>query len=601
MRLYFIFICIQILTSCQLYSQLIDNFSDGELLNNPVWNGDINDFIVNDQSQMQLNAADAGQSFIYSELMLPDSIRWSFEFNMDFAPSSSNRLRVVLFSDNPDLSIASGYIFEIGENGSDDAIHLLSLQNGATSTIASASMGSVGSDPAYARIVLEKTASDIWSLKVAYDQNDFVELEFEVNHDDTIFPAQGYFGFECTYTVSRIDAYYFDDISIGALLADTEAPVLTSVNSNSATVFELFFSEALDESTVNQLSNYFIPNVGNPENVNFDQSIPNKVIIDFGSQGIESGQKYNLTVSGITDLAGNDMMEANFPLCLIETADIGDLVINEILFDPYQEGEDFIEIYNKSSKFIGLQDLMLSNDSKDNDFEILQTDFVIEPESFVAISPDIDFLQTQYEPPASANLLQHNIPSMNNDDGNVSISNFVNGIEFSIDSFDYTEDLHFELLDDTEGVSLERKSYIVDTNSPENWQSAASSVNYATPGYANSNVISNTNGSEDMVSFDHQVFSPNGDGDKDQLVIRYQLNDSGFVGNIRIFDASGFFIRNLVSNELMQTEGFYTWSGLNEEKDKIMPVGMYIVYYQFFQTDGNVVEGKKVCVLADNL
>jgi hypothetical protein len=50
-----------------------------------------------------------------------------------------------------------------------------------------------------------------------------------------------------------------------------------------------------------------------------------------------------------------------------------------------------------------------------------------------------------------------------------------------IDAFDYDEGLHFSLLENKRGVSLERLSFDQPTQSSGNWHSAAESAGYATP------------------------------------------------------------------------------------------------------------------------
>ncbi len=49
------------------------------------------------------------------------------------------------------------------------------------------------------------------------------------------------------------------------------------------------------------------------------------------------------------------------------------------------------------------------------------------------------------------------------------------------DHFAYREQMHFDLLKDKEGVSLERLSPDGASDDPRNWHSAASAVGYATP------------------------------------------------------------------------------------------------------------------------
>jgi hypothetical protein len=72
------------------------------------------------------------------------------------------------------------------------------------------------------------------------------------------------------------------------------------------------------------------------------------------------------------------------------------------------------------------------------------------------------------------------MPSYNNDIGAVVLS-FDSTI---IDEFHYDEEMHFDLLTDVEGVSLERIS--TEINSVNNWYSAAEQDSFSTPTLVNS-------------------------------------------------------------------------------------------------------------------
>ena len=47
-------------------SQLNEDFSDGELLSNPTWEGDLADFIINENGQLQLNAFSGAPTSLFT-------------------------------------------------------------------------------------------------------------------------------------------------------------------------------------------------------------------------------------------------------------------------------------------------------------------------------------------------------------------------------------------------------------------------------------------------------------------------------------------------------------------------------------------------------
>ena len=129
-----------------------------------------------------------------------------------------------------------------------------------------------------------------------------------------------------------------------------------------------------------------------------------------------------------------------------------------------------------------------------------------------------------------------------------------------------------------------------------NWHSAAESVGWATPGFENSQYYPGQITGE-MVTVLPEIFSPDNDGVDDVLNINYELETPGYVGTVTIFDANGRIIRNLVQNELLAATGTISWDGLNNKREKAR-IGIYIIYFEIFDLEGNVSGVKKTCVVA---
>src|SRR5690606_19823990 len=89
------------------------------------------------------------------------------------------------------------------------------------------------------------------------------------------------------------------------------------------------------------------------------------------------------------------------------------------------------------------------------------------------------------------------------------------------DRFDYQDNFHAALLTNTEGVSLERLDPAAPGNDRANWYSAASTVGYATPGYANSQ--GTRPAEDDGFVVEPEAFTPDGDGVDDYTYVRYTL------------------------------------------------------------------------------
>jgi hypothetical protein len=282
-------------------------------------------------------------------------------------------------------------------------------------------------------------------------------------------------------------------------------------------------------------------------------------------------------------------------------AQAGEVVINEILFNPFPDGEDYVEIYNNSENEFPLKDFFLA--SRDNDLELTQVyslagpKYLLKPASYVAITKDTNAVLPYYLIEC-AECFQEvaKMPSYNNDEDVVVLLN--KKLEV-IDELFYTDDMHNEWLADVDGVSLERVSFGAETNLPENWASASAESGYGTPGYKNSQAgIPDV--SKPAVAFEPEAFSPNFDGYNDTYKIHYKLDKPGYVGNVIIFDVRGRFVLQLANNEILGTNGEITWNG-EDETGKRQPLGVYVVAVEIFNSQGQVFRFKDGVVLTDVL
>jgi hypothetical protein len=164
------------------------------------------------------------------------------------------------------------------------------------------------------------------------------------------------------------------------------------------------------------------------------------------------------------------------------------------------------------------------------------------------------------------------------------------------DEVSYKDDWHFKLINDPEGVSLERLDSRASSQSPDNWHSASSTAGYGTPGYKNSQ--SQVAGEAvARLTITPKIFSPDNDGRDDIALLHYKMEEAGYVANVTIFNVSGRAVRLLVRNGLLGLEGFWNWDGL-DDRGNPLPVGIYIVLTELFNLRGNKNLFKNVIVLA---
>jgi hypothetical protein len=382
--------------------------------------------------------------------------------------------------------------------------------------------------------------------------------------------------------------------SVKASKPDLTGPRLLSAIPVSATQVKLRFNEKLNEVLPPTAAFEFSPMLV-VSHVNFTNSTLRELLLELESP-ILPQQRYVVTVTSIFDCSGNSILENHrvatfgFP----EPAEAGDVVINEILFNPRPFGVDFLELFNRSDKYINLKNWSIGNFENGNAINlrtITADDFLFPPRAFLALTVDPFTIQSHYTH-AEELLKVEALPSFPDDEGTVSLVS--DGAEL-LDDFLYSEDYHSALLRDKEGVSLERIHADRPTNDPHNWKSAASVVGYATPGYRNSNSTALVS-IQGKVDVEPEIFIPVF-GQPDFTEIRYSFGQGGKVANLKILDHQGREVKQLANNELLATEGFFRWDGERDDGTRARP-GYYVVWLEVFDGSGNVDTFRKRVVVA---
>ena len=159
--------------------------------------------------------------------------------------------------------------------------------------------------------------------------------------------------------------------------------------------------------------------------------------------------------------------------------------------------------------------------------------------------------------------------------------------------------MHLPLLDDENGVSLERIDFNRATSDVTNWTSAAASVGYATPTYKNSQYLQ-TQHADYTIQLQPKTISPDGDGYQDVMNVNYTLNQTGYTGTLTIFNDAGVAVKTLFKNNILGTSGTYTWDGTLTDGTKA-PIGIYVFYLEIFNLTGDTKSYKTIGVVAGKL
>lgn len=378
---------------------------------------------------------------------------------------------------------------------------------------------------------------------------------------------------------------------------DLIAPKFLFLEQLSSTQLQLTFDEKLDSIQVKNPTNFSFSD--DTKATTISTLLGNKSILVNLNKPIPSVGLIDLTIKNITDCSGNVASDFTVQVGSLPPAEIGDIVLNELLFNPKLGGGDYVEIINTSEKSVSLKNWEIANADENGVLKdkvpITSNNLIIKPQQILVFTEKADFLTDFYPKNDIQNTyIVSKLPSFVNTNGVVFLLND-KGIIF--DKFVYDEQLHHPMIDNPDGVSLEKINYTILSESQSNWQSAAADVNFGTPGTSNSQ----GNATEVIQNFtiEPEVFTPNNDGFKDFTTLSYNFETSGNAASITIFNTTGMPVKQLIVNSLLSTNGSINWDG-TDNSGNILPMGYYLILIDVFNPNGDSFRKKMKVVLGQN-
>lgn len=542
--------------------------------------------------------ATGGNSSIFKKIsadLNSFDIEWNFKLkNGNWDPSSSNRFWFYLMADTVTSSLINGWAAGVNITGASDLLQIWRIKNGKPDSLI------IESDldwnaSTLATIKAKRTARGNWSL--SYKLPETASFKNFSGFDQKLFGLKN-IGVFFNYTTTRAGQLWVDDISINKIPAELYVQKLVVISQNKLSVY---FNKPVLSSTLNK-SNFEITDENNNlgqvlklTNVEVNGSI---VEIEFGKI---SGNKINIKISGVKDLWDKTISTVNITALYSFIPDANSLLINEVLFNPYTGGTDFVELVNTSDVSIDLSRIKLATCDENKKLKqvyALGTEKkFIKPGDFIVCTKDPKVVMNHYVTHNPNNFYtMKSYPTFPDDKGIVVLLNESDSI---IDEFSYNSKMHSAFIPTDEGVSLERISINKATNNKSNWASAAASVGHATPGLPNSQQESDTS-IPDEILLEPFVFSPNGDGFNDELAIKYSFDKSAYIANVKIFDLSGRPVCYLVKNQLTGQNGKWIWDGKSESGQKLN-MGVYVILVDIFNQSGQTKAFKKACTITDRI
>ncbi len=389
--------------------------------------------------------------------------------------------------------------------------------------------------------------------------------------------------------------------SIATTNPDTETPVVSRVSLIGKDSIVISFSKPMQKLSLETTTNYLLsPNRISVKNAKASYPLYNSVIVVL-SDTIRRNEVLNITLQNLTCISGHPLSgDKDVKIALTEKPEAGDVIINEILFNPKGNASDYVEIFNRSGKVVDLSKLYVSSKKSDGTLNsgtlISELTSPLFPGEYLLLTTDKQQLKEQYNCKSLSALLQlSSLPSMPDTEGNVIL---LNSSAQPVDAMSYTEKMHHPSVKNAEGVSLERISPTGSSYETSNWQSASFESGYGTPGYSNSQQSTPLNTEKSGFWLENETVTPDNNGRDDVLRINYRLDDTGYTANVRIYSPNGKIISQLAANQILGSEGYLTWDATDTARKLVNP-GIYVLYIEYYKSNRAAVR-KKMAVVVGN-
>lgn len=566
------------------FSQLSESFSDGNFTHNPVWTGNANNFVVNSEKQLQSVASAASFSCLFTPSQAIENASWECEFTIDYPTSSSNYACMYIVSDKQSIENGfKGYFVQVG--GSNDEVSLY-YQNG-TQKIKLIDGADKRTDvkPLKINVKVTRDSLTVFRLysRLSTEKDDVIE---GIAQDGNVLRSN-YFGLSYNNTSTTGNCYSFDDIYVkGGKVTDVTSPQWLSLELFYPDTLKCVFSETMNFDASALKINGQRTGVLSRE-IN-EEMTEIKLI---ASMSFERGNVYQISWEGLTDLAGNILKDTTINYACSEKLFPGDIVFNEVMFHQPDSSFEYVEFYNRSEKLIEPGGLIFTTRKTDgtlNSGNKIPKEVVLFPREFVAFTSNPEVVRTYHQCPDEAKIIQTSWSSLNNESATLVLVDAKKDTVY--DEFTYNVSMHHVSVKNPKGISLERIDPDRDSQDMTSWHSAAFTNNYGTPGFKNSQYLEKSDTDEGGKRFflEKDVFSPDNDGVDDVCVLKYVLDEAGYVADVLILSATGERVFSLINNELLATSGELFWDGRND-RGKVAAVGIYVFFIEIIQP----VKGKR--------
>ncbi len=282
-----------------------------------------------------------------------------------------------------------------------------------------------------------------------------------------------------------------------------------------------------------------------------------------------------------------------------EPADTG-LVITEIMYDPLPFGEgagaEYIEVYNTNSRPVPLSGWSVAD--RQGTTLMLPTETIkIQPGSFGVVASDSAIYLRFPELLDSSNVVVLGKDISLNNSGDAVL--FRNGRGEVVDSVSYSPQWHWEGVEATKGIALERLAVDAESNEPRNWSSSVARRG-GTPGQPNSRSVPSLSGNAEL-QVNPSTLSPDGDGFQDFVRVAWQLPVTAARIVLDVYDRWGRRVARPVNNVPSPSGDNVIWNGTDDNAESL-PTGIYIIRIEAYdEAGGTIAVAQQTVILARRL
>ncbi len=384
--------------------------------------------------------------------------------------------------------------------------------------------------------------------------------------------------------------------SVSANNPDVHPPQLIRIYVPHINQIQVSFSEHLDSISLLNPLNFSLNPILYPKNIYTDPNKRNTIYVNY-DKSLQEETDYVMQIPSIQDCAFNTsapIQSLNFQIPRAPKQ--GEIIINEVLFNPEKDAYDFIELYNTSQAHLDVSKLQICKINNQGILEecerFAEEGIQLAPNQYMAISEFPALAQNNAYPIQVSDWISHKIPSMNDDFGTIILVDQMHNI---LDSVYYSDQMHLSFFHHTEGVSLEKINPYITRFEVNNWISAAETQNFSTPCKKNSQ-FKLSSGQSGKFSCPKSYFSPDADGHDELLSFEYQTGGGHWVADLSIHTSEGKLVKDICKSTLLANSGELHWAGDTNTGERA-PIGNYIALWNCYSDKGETEQHKIVISL----